>query len=95
MTPFATSAPNGLPDDGPRDPELFTKFTLRGEPVTDLEPIRQNRLQHHLGHFVRKPRLASNLLEQRGEELLPPGFPRGQSIRVKDAPIIRNTVWHA
>ena len=60
---------HGLADDRARDAELLAELALRREPVADLEPPREDRLEHHVGDLVRQPRLARDLLEERRASL--------------------------
>jgi hypothetical protein len=55
---------NGFSHDRPGDVELLAELAFRREPVPDLEPPRQDRLEHHLGDLVREARLSCDLLEQ-------------------------------
>ena len=56
---------HGLPHDGARDAELLTELTLGGQAVADVETIRQDRLEHHVGHLVREPPLSIHKPEER------------------------------
>ena len=54
-----------LAHDRARDAELLAELTLGREAVADVETIRQDRLEHHVGHLVREPPFAIHQPEER------------------------------
>ena len=53
-----------LADDRPGDSELLAELAFGGKLVSDVEPIREDRLEHHVGDLVRQARLAHDLPEE-------------------------------
>ena len=84
--------PHGLAHDRARDAELLAELALGRKPVADLEPSRQDRLEHHVRDLVGQARLARDLLEERAAGRSPVRVAALASLMLA---IIRHTACHA